>query len=101
LLPPLRPSLFPYTTLFRSAFGLWVGDPRLRALAASAGLFNFFDGVIFAVYVLYAASVLGVTQVSLGLIFAAGGGGRPAGGAAAAEREGPRTTPPPRPTPLS
>jgi len=42
-------------------------------------LFNFFDGVIFAVYVLYAASVLGVTQVSLGRIFAAGGAGALAG----------------------
>lgn len=56
-----------------------VGDSRLRALAASAGLFNFFDGVIFAVYVLYATRVLGVTQVSLGLIFAAGGAGALAG----------------------
>jgi len=52
-----------------------VADPRLRALAASAGLFNFFDGVIFAVYVLYATTALGVSQVSLGLIFAAGGAG--------------------------
>src|SRR5262245_26701038 len=50
-----------------------VADPRLRALAGSAGLFNFFDGVIFAVYVLYATRTLGIAQLSLGLIFAAGG----------------------------
>lgn len=56
-----------------------VADPLLRALAASAGLFNLFDGVIFAVYVLYATRTLGVTQVSLGLIFAAGGAGLLAG----------------------
>jgi len=52
-----------------------VADPRLRALSGSAGLFNFFDGVIFAVYVLYATRTLGITQLSLGLIFAAGGAG--------------------------
>src|SRR5262249_22762916 len=50
-------------------------DPRLGALAGSAGLFNFFDGVIFAVYVLYATRTLGIAQLSLGLIFAAGGAG--------------------------
>lgn len=52
-----------------------VGDPALRVLAGSAGLFNLFDGVIFAVYVLYVTRGLGVPPVLLGAIFAAGGAG--------------------------
>ena len=70
-----RWSLGGLSTSMTEGLRFMVADPRLRALAAAAGLFNFFDGVIFAVYVLYATRALGVTQVSLGLIFAAGGAG--------------------------
>jgi MFS family permease len=74
-----RRGLRGLATYMTEGIRFMVADRRLRALAASAGLFNLFDGVIFAVYVLYATRALGITQVSLGLIFAAGGAGALAG----------------------
>lgn len=47
----------------------------LLALAGSAGLFNLFDGVVFAVYILYATRVLLVPPALLGVVIAAGGAG--------------------------
>jgi MFS family permease len=54
---------------------LIAGSPLLRALSGSAGLFNLFDGVIFAVYVLYATRQLAIPPAVLGAIFAASGAG--------------------------
>ena len=52
-----------------------VEDRVLLALAASAGLFNLFDGVIFAVYILYATRQLAIPPALLGAIIAGGGAG--------------------------
>lgn len=47
----------------------------LLALSAAAGLFNLFDGMIFAVYILYASRELAIPPALLGVIIAAGGVG--------------------------
>lgn len=52
-----------------------VRDPLPRVLAGTGALFNFFDGVIFAVYVLYVTRDLHLKAVAIGLIFAANGVG--------------------------
>jgi MFS family permease len=50
-----------------------VRHPLLRALAASAGIFNFFGNFIGALYSLYVIRTLGAPPIILGLIVAAGG----------------------------
>jgi len=45
----------------------------LLVLSAAAGLFNLFDGMIFAVYILYANQQLAIPPAVLGVIIAAGG----------------------------
>lgn len=68
------------------------GNRLLLALAVSAGLFNFFDGIIFAVYVLYATRSLAIPPAVLGAIVAAGGAGGLLGAVLAgrlARRQGP------------
>lgn len=64
----------------------------LVALAGSAGLFNLFDGIIFAVYILYATRELAIPPALLGVIIAAGGAGS-LGGALLARRLAQALTP--------
>ncbi|HEX4214369.1 MAG TPA: MFS transporter [Candidatus Dormibacteraeota bacterium] len=54
-------------------------DPLPRAVAGTSAIFNLFDGVIFAVYVLYVTRDLHLDALALGLIFAACGVGGLAG----------------------
>jgi MFS family permease len=62
-------------------------DPVLRALTVSSGLFNLFDGVLFAVYLLYLTHTLHVAATLVGSVFAIGG----LGGLAGAVLAGPTT----------
>jgi MFS family permease len=50
-----------------------VSDPILRALAGVVGTFNFFDGVLLAVYVLYLSRELHLSAAVIGLIFGLAG----------------------------
>lgn len=50
-----------------------VRHPLLRALAGSAGIFNFFGNFIGALYSLYVIRTLGASPIILGLTIAAGG----------------------------
>ena len=56
----------------------------LRACAGTAGVFNFFAGIFFTVYVLYATRELGVSAAALGLLYAVGGVGSVLGAVVAA-----------------
>jgi Transmembrane secretion effector len=56
----------------------------LRACAGTAGVFNFFAGIFFTVYVLYATRELGVSAAALGLLYAGGGVGSVLGAVVAA-----------------
>lgn len=47
-------------------------EPALRALAGSMATFNFFDRVLFAVYVLYMVRQLRIAPAAVGLVFALG-----------------------------
>jgi predicted MFS family arabinose efflux permease len=51
-----------------------VGEPILRAFAATAVTANFFYSVIMAVYVLYLTQDLGLSPATIGVIFGFGGG---------------------------
>jgi predicted MFS family arabinose efflux permease len=56
----------------------------MRACAGTAGVFNFFAGIFFTVYVLYVTRELGVSAAALGLLYAAGGVGSVLGAIVAA-----------------
>ena len=56
----------------------------LRACAGTAGVFNFFAGIFFTVYVLYVTRELGVSAAALGLLYAVGGVGSVLGAVVAA-----------------
>lgn len=56
-----------------------LGHETLRALAAAAGIFNLFDSVLLAVYVLYMTRTLGIAAGAVGLVFALGAVGGLAG----------------------
>jgi len=49
-----------------------LGDPRWRAITLYVSTFNFFTGVAFALYVVYAVRNLGLTPGELGLVLALG-----------------------------
>jgi MFS family permease len=49
-----------------------LGDPRWRAITLYVSTFNFFTGVAFALYVVYAVRSLGLTPGELGLVLALG-----------------------------
>ena len=61
--------------------GCWKGlrvvgaNAYMRACAGTAGVFNFFAGIFFTVYVLYVTRELGVSAAALGLLYAVGGVG--------------------------
>lgn len=48
------------------------GDPRLRAMTASAATFNYFGSLIGALFVLYATRALGIGPGLLGVVLAVG-----------------------------
>lgn len=48
------------------------GDPRLRALALSTAVFNLFDTLIFAIFLVFLTRTLGLTPGMIGLVFALG-----------------------------
>jgi MFS family permease len=51
----------------------WVGkSPYLRAIAACTATSNFFSGLAFAIFILYAVRSLHLSAVQVGLVFAAG-----------------------------
>jgi len=54
---------------------LVLGNPLLRALAASSATFNLFDSVLFSVYILYMVRALGLSAGAIGLVFGLGGVG--------------------------
>ena len=56
----------------------------MRACAGTAGVFNFFAGIFFTVYVLYVTRELGVSAAALGLLYAVGGAGSVLGAIVAA-----------------
>lgn len=47
----------------------------LRALSGASALFNLFDSMLFAVYVLYMSHTLGLTPTTIGLVFGLAGAG--------------------------
>jgi MFS family permease len=47
-------------------------DPRLRSISGCTATANFFSSIIFAILVLFAVDVLGMSPFSIGLMFAAG-----------------------------
>ncbi len=50
-------------------------DKRIRALASSTVLFNFFSNVTFAIYLVYAVRELGLGAGTIGVVFAVGNTG--------------------------
>jgi predicted MFS family arabinose efflux permease len=63
-----------------------MGDPVLRAFAATAVTANFFYSVIMAVYVLYLVQDLALDPATIGIIFGFGGGAGVLVGSAGAAR---------------
>lgn len=49
-----------------------VHHPLLRAIAGSTATGNFFNAMLFALYVLFAIRILGLAPASIGLIFGLG-----------------------------
>jgi MFS family permease len=66
---PTRPRMWP-----EAKEGLrWVaGNPHLRAIAACTGTFNFFNTLLFAIFLLYAGRELHLSAVEVGAIFGVG-----------------------------
>jgi Na+/melibiose symporter-like transporter len=56
----------------REGLAVVLGDRRLWSIAGSTGTSNFFSSAIFALFVLYATASLGLTPLSLGLVFSIG-----------------------------
>jgi predicted MFS family arabinose efflux permease len=52
-----------------------LGNPLLRSLAGCTATWNFFSNLLFAVFVLYVTGELGITPVTLGLVFSFGAPG--------------------------
>ncbi len=52
-----------------------LGNPLLRSLAGCTATWNFFSNLSFAVFVLYVTGELGITPVTLGLVFSVGAPG--------------------------
>jgi MFS family permease len=78
-----RPGFMAFWRSIGQGLRFMLENRVLLALAVAAGLFNLFDGVIFAVYILYATRQLGIPPVLLGVIIAAGGVGGLLGAVAA------------------
>jgi predicted MFS family arabinose efflux permease len=64
----------------REGLHIVLGDPHLRAITLTGTTHNVFqNGMIAALYVLFAAGTLGLSAAEIGLVFAAGGPGAVAG----------------------
>ena len=68
----------------REGLAIVLGDRRLWSIAGSTGTSNFFSSAIFALFVLYATASLGLTPLSIGLVFSIGSVGALVGVATAA-----------------
>lgn len=79
-IPPPRPRR-EIAAEIRQGLGIVFGDPMLRAIMFCGTTHNIFsNGMLVALYVLFATERHGLTAVELGLIFAAGGPGSVLGG---------------------
>ncbi len=56
----------------REGLGVTFGDPRLRAMAISAGLYNLFEQSIFVLLALYVTRDLDLSPATLGLVLSLG-----------------------------
>ncbi len=68
----------------REGLAVVLGDRRLWSIAGSTGTSNFFSAAIFALFILYATANLGLTALSIGVVFSIGSIGALAGVATAA-----------------
>lgn len=73
--PPPKPAAQRQGVMHESLEGLSVirRDGRLRALAISAALFNFFGNIIGTLYILYIVRELHISSLFIGLFIATGG----------------------------
>ncbi len=76
-----RPSV---SSDIREGLAVVFGDRRLTSIAGSTGTSNFFSSAMFAIFVLYAVGLLGLTPFTLGLVFSIGSVGALVGVATAA-----------------
>jgi MFS family permease len=81
---PPRPAGRSVGRDLRDGLATVAGNPILRSLAATAGLYNLFNAWIDALFVLFAVDRLGLTPGTIGLVLAAGAAGALAGSLAAA-----------------
>lgn len=77
--PPDRAQRRPLAVEIGEGLRVVREQPILRALAVGSGLFNLFDAILLAVYVLYLTRTLGVGPALIGAIFALGSAGGLAG----------------------
>lgn len=76
--PPPRPAAErgSVVTEIREGLQTILGDPRLRLITLAGATHNFFaNGMIAALYVIYAVQTIGLSPAELGLALAAGGPG--------------------------
>ena len=83
-IPPRTATRTTFLVEVREGFTFVWHQPLLRAMALSLCAFNFFSGIIGAVYVLYVIRELQLTPALLGLIYTVGSIGFPLGAAFAA-----------------
>ncbi|ANS78534.1 MFS general substrate transporter [Serinicoccus hydrothermalis] len=62
----------PLVTEIREGLGFVLGHPLLRRIVACTGLTNLASSGIFALFVLYAVSTLGLSETTLGLVLSLG-----------------------------
>ncbi len=74
----------PVRSEMREGLAVVLGDRRLWSIAGSTGTSNFFSSAMFALFILYAKSILGFTPLAIGLVFSVGSLGALAGVASAA-----------------
>ncbi len=74
--PPSRPSVM---SDMREGLGVVLKGIRLRSIAGSTGTSNLFSSAMFAIIILYFATVLGLTAFAIGVIFSIGSLGALAG----------------------
>jgi MFS family permease len=75
-----RPQMWPQV---KEGLQWVVGNRQLRAIAGCTGTSNFFNNILFAVFILYGVRVLHLSSVELGAVFAVGSVGSIAGALAA------------------
>ncbi len=68
----------------REGLAVVFNDRRLWSIAGSTGTSNFFSAAIFAIFLLYATGTLGMTPLTIGLVFSVGSVGALAGVATSA-----------------